>query len=79
LIFGGTALDAIADKALERKTGARGLRSILENVLLDIMYEIPSRGNVSKVVVDAAVIQGESEPLVVYENNETPKAASSED
>jgi ATP-dependent Clp protease ATP-binding subunit ClpX len=73
------ALDAIADKALERKTGARGLRSILENVLLDIMYEIPSRGNVSKVVVDAAVIQGESEPLVVYENNETPKAASSED
>ena len=73
------ALDAIADKALERKTGARGLRSILENVLLDIMYEIPSRGNVSKVVVDGAVIQGESEPLVVYENNEAPKAASSED
>ena len=73
------ALDAIAEKALERKTGARGLRSILENVLLDIMYEIPSRKNVSKVVVDGAVIRGESEPLVVYENAEKPKAVASED
>jgi ATP-dependent Clp protease ATP-binding subunit ClpX len=73
------ALDAISDKALERKTGARGLRSILENVLLDIMYDIPSQTNVSKVVVDAAVIRGESEPLVVYENNDSAKAASSED
>ncbi|MFA5633021.1 MAG: ATP-dependent Clp protease ATP-binding subunit ClpX, partial [Porticoccaceae bacterium] len=73
------ALDAIAEKALERKTGARGLRSILENVLLDIMYEIPSRTNVSKVVVDGAVIRGESEPLVVYENTDKPKAAASED
>ena len=73
------ALDAIADKALERKTGARGLRSILENVLLDIMYEIPSQTSVAKVVVDAAVIRGESEPLVVYQNNEPAKTASSED
>ncbi|MGD9661617.1 MAG: ATP-dependent Clp protease ATP-binding subunit ClpX [Porticoccaceae bacterium] len=71
------ALDAIAAKALERKTGARGLRSILENVLLDIMYEIPSQTNVAKVVVDAAVIRGESEPLVVYESND--KAAASSD
>lgn len=73
------ALDAIAEKALARKTGARGLRSILENVLLDIMYEIPSRSNVAKVVVDAAVIRGESEPLVVYENTEKPKAVARED
>ena len=73
------ALEAIADKALERKTGARGLRSILENVLLDIMYEIPSQTNVAKVVVDAAVIRGESEPLIVYQNSDQPRAASSED
>jgi len=72
------ALDAIADKALERKTGARGLRSILENVLLDIMYEIPSQTDVAKVVVDSAVIRGESDPLVVYQNNEQPKVASEE-
>lgn len=72
------ALDAIAEKALARKTGARGLRSILESVLLDIMYEIPSRTNVAKVVIDSAVIRGESEPLVVYERNEIPKVAAEE-
>ena len=64
------ALDAIADKAIERKTGARGLRSILETVLLDTMYRIPSETSVVKVVVDAAVINGENEPLLVYEKNE---------
>ena len=63
-------LDAIADKAIERKTGARGLRSILETVLLDTMYRIPSETSVVKVVVDAAVINGENEPLLVYEQNE---------
>ncbi|KJS04211.1 MAG: Clp protease ATP-binding protein [Gammaproteobacteria bacterium BRH_c0] len=73
------ALEAIADKALTRKTGARGLRSIIENVLLDTMYEIPSRSNVVKVVVDSTVIRGESEPLVVYERSEKVKAAASED
>jgi ATP-dependent Clp protease ATP-binding subunit ClpX len=70
------ALDAIAEKALTRKTGARGLRSILEGVLLDIMYDIPSQTDVSKVVIDAAVIRGESEPLIVYEHTEQQKAAS---
>ncbi len=74
------ALDAIAEKALERKTGARGLRSIIENVLLDSMYELPSKKDVHKVVVDEAVIRGESEPLLVYENSkpDQPKAASEE-
>ena len=72
------ALEAIADKALARKTGARGLRSILENVLLDIMFDIPSRDNVTKVVIDSSVIRGESEPLVVYQRAE-PKAAASDD
>ncbi|MGS2722286.1 ATP-dependent Clp protease ATP-binding subunit ClpX [Porticoccus sp. GXU_MW_L64] len=73
------ALEAIAEKALERKTGARGLRSIMENTLLETMYEIPSKEDVCKVVIDAAVISGESEPLLVYESVEQPKAAGSEE
>ena len=64
------ALDAVADKAIERKTGARGLRSILETVLLDTMYMIPSDPSVVKVVVDAAVINGENEPLLVHEQTD---------
>ena len=68
--FRDDALRAIARKAQERKTGARGLRSIMEAVLLDTMYKIPSLERVSKVIIDAAVIQGESEPLLMYENIE---------
>ena len=68
--FREDGLEAIARKAMERKTGARGLRSILEGVLLDSMYSIPSREDVVKVVVDESVINGESEPLLVYQNNE---------
>ncbi len=71
------ALDAIADKAIERKTGARGLRSILETILLDTMYRIPSEPGVVKVVVDASVINGENEPLLVYEQQDK-KLASDE-
>jgi ATP-dependent Clp protease ATP-binding subunit ClpX len=73
--FRDDALQAVAQKAKERKTGARGLRSIMESVLLESMYKIPSMGNVSKVIIDAAVINGESEPLLVYEN-EQPAATS---
>jgi ATP-dependent Clp protease ATP-binding subunit ClpX len=68
--FRSDALEAVANKAMERKTGARGLRSIMESVLLDTMYKIPSEENVSKVVVDESVIKGESEPLLVYETAE---------
>jgi len=68
LDFREDGLTAIARKALVRKTGARGLRSILESVLLDTMYDIPSEENVRKVVIDESVIDGESEPLKVYEN-----------
>ena len=76
--FRPEALEAIADKGLERKTGARGLRSILESVLLDTMYQIPSQPNVVKVVIDGSVISGESEPILVYENSSQPKAISDE-
>ncbi|MCW8830345.1 MAG: ATP-dependent Clp protease ATP-binding subunit ClpX [Gammaproteobacteria bacterium] len=60
------ALHAIARKAMERKTGARGLRTILENILLDTMYELPSQDDVSKVVIDASVIAGDNQPILVY-------------
>ncbi len=75
--FREDGLRAIAEKAMERKTGARGLRSILESVLLDSMYNIPSRDDIAKVVIDESVIIGESEPLLVYQNSERPLAAAS--
>ena len=74
--FRDDALNAIAKKAQERKTGARGLRSIMEAVLLDSMYKIPSLEDVSKVIIDAAVIEGESDPLLMYENVEQPSKSA---
>ena len=76
LEFRTDALKAVATRALERKTGARGLRSILEGVLLDTMYEIPSQKDVSKVVIDESVIEGTSQPLLIYENSEPPAKAA---
>jgi len=70
------ALLAIARKAMERKTGARGLRTILEHVLLDIMYELPSSENITKVVIDESVINGNAKPYLIYENNEKQRASS---
>jgi len=75
LEFRESALSAVAQKAMERKTGARGLRSIMEGVLLDSMYKIPSEEHVSKVVVDDSVINGDSEPLLIYETVEDAKVA----
>jgi ATP-dependent Clp protease ATP-binding subunit ClpX len=77
--FREDGLRAIAEKAMERKTGARGLRSILEGVLLESMYNIPSTDDVSKVVVDESVIRGDSEPLLVYQSSEPALTASKED
>ena len=76
LEFRAEALRAVAKKSMDRKTGARGLRSIMENVLLDTMYDLPSMDDVSKVVIDEGVINGESEPLMIYEGSEMSKAAS---
>ena len=64
------ALHAIAKKAMERKTGARGLRTILENILLNTMYELPSLDGVSKVVIDESVVEGSNQPYLVYEGGE---------
>ena len=74
--FRDDALCSVARRAMERKTGARGLRSILENVLLDTMYDLPSMESVSKVVIDEGVIAGASKPLVIYEGTEISRAAS---
>jgi ATP-dependent Clp protease ATP-binding subunit ClpX len=70
------ALHAIALKAMARKTGARGLRTILEGVLLNSMYDLPSLENVSRVVVDETVIEGEAEPFILYENTQQVVGAS---
>ncbi len=79
LEFREDALRAAARKAMDRKTGARGLRTILEQMLLDTMYELPSMENVSKVVVDEGVVDGGSEPYFVYENTGKPSLAASDD
>ena len=75
LEFREAALQIIAERCVEKKTGARGLRSILEKVLLDIMYELPSLNNVSKVIIDEATVKGESQPIIMYENHEQSFAA----
>jgi len=76
LEFRPDALTAIARKAIKRKTGARGLRTILEQVLLDTMFNLPSLEHVSKVVVDEAVIGGQAEPYLIYRGNMQTRAAS---
>ena len=73
LDFRDDALKAVARKAMDRKTGARGLRSILEDVLLEVMYKIPSEAEVVKVIVDENVIAGSSEPMLIYENQDKQK------
>ena len=77
LEFRSDALNAVAQRALLRKTGARGLRSILEGILLDTMYDIPSETDVTKVVIDESVITGASKPLLIYatQESEEKKAA----
>jgi ATP-dependent Clp protease ATP-binding subunit ClpX len=79
LEFRPDALTAIARKALKRKTGARGLRTIVESVLLDTMYDLPSQENVSKVVVDESVIEHRSDPYLIFQTPPPPaKVASAE-
>ena len=76
LEFREDALLAVAKKAMERKSGARGLRSIMEAALLDLMYDLPSLEGVTKVVIDEGAINGESEPLLLYEDQEKSAAAT---
>jgi ATP-dependent Clp protease ATP-binding subunit ClpX len=69
------ALKSIAKRAMERKTGARGLRTILEHTLLDTMYELPSTDHISKVVIDEKVVKGETRPYLIYKNDEKQLAS----
>ncbi|MDH5446295.1 MAG: ATP-dependent Clp protease ATP-binding subunit ClpX [Gammaproteobacteria bacterium] len=78
LEFREDALRSVAQKAMERKTGARGLRSILEYVLLDTMYDLPSQENLEKVVIDDSVIDGEGKPLMIFEGTDKRVASSDE-
>jgi ATP-dependent Clp protease ATP-binding subunit ClpX len=75
LEFQPDAVRAVAKRAMERKTGARGLRTILENILLETMYDLPSQKNVQKVVVDESVIRGEGKPVMVHITEEQRLAA----
>ncbi len=77
LRFPAETIDAVADKALERDTGARGLRSILEEVMLNVMFEIPSRKDVRECVITPGVILKAEEPLLVYENESQPAVRAS--
>ncbi|MBI3592624.1 MAG: ATP-dependent Clp protease ATP-binding subunit ClpX, partial [Nitrospirae bacterium] len=68
LKFTDGALAAVARKAIERKTGARGLRAILEDVMLDVMYEIPSRRNVAECIINEDAISKKERSILVYED-----------
>ena len=76
LEFRDDALKAVAKKSMERKTGARGLRSIMENILLDTMYDLPSSEDIVKVVIDEGVINNGTEPLLIYETSDIQKVAT---
>ena len=58
------------EKAIQKKTGARGLRSILENILLKTMYDLPGKDNIAEVIVDASAVKGQSQPIIVHSKNE---------
>ncbi|SFV66848.1 ATP-dependent Clp protease ATP-binding subunit ClpX [hydrothermal vent metagenome] len=75
LIFKPSALKSIAKNSIKRKTGARGLRSILENVLLDLMYELPSMKSVDKVIIDKEVIDNNKQPLISYKSKQVKKSS----
>ncbi len=70
LTFKENALKEIAYKAIKKKTGARGLRSILENILLKTMYDLPSQDNIEEVIVDVSAAKGQSQPIIVHSKNE---------
>ena len=71
LVFKDQAIKEIANKAISKKTGARGLRSILENILLKTMFDLPSQDNVDEVIIDSGAAKGISQPIVVHSKNKT--------
>ena len=75
LVFKNEAIEEIAKKAIPKKTGARGLRSIIEAILLKTMFKLPTMENVSEVIVDQSVVKNNSEPLIIHSKNKKPTAA----
>ena len=75
LEFTTDSLEAIADQAIKRKTGARGLRSIIENLLLETMFKLPSTKNIEKVVVNKEIVEKNLEPLIIYQDKKKDKKA----
>ena len=73
LTFKENALKEIAIKAINKKTGARGLRSILENILLKTMFDLPSQDNVQEVIIDSNTVKGETQPILVHSKNDKTK------
>ena len=73
LNFKDNAVKEIAVKAINKKTGARGLRSILENILLKTMFDLPSQDNVEEVIIDASTVKGQSQPMLVHSKSEKSK------
>ncbi len=73
LRFSDDALKAVSKKAIKRKTGARGLRAILEGILLDLMYELPSMTNVEEVIINAEVVDNNAAPVIVYAEQKQSK------
>jgi ATP-dependent Clp protease ATP-binding subunit ClpX len=61
---------------MKRKTGARGLRTLIESILLDTMYDLPSHDNISKVMIDKNVVNSDAKPLLIYKSNNTKKESS---
>ena len=70
LTFKDNALKELALKAIKKKSGARGLRSILENILLKTMYDLPSQDNIEEVIVDASAVKGQTQPIIVHSKND---------
>ena len=73
LEFTNDSLEAIADQAIKRKTGARGLRSIIENLLLETMFTLPSTKNIEKVVINKDVVENNTAPLIIYQDKKKDK------
>ena len=76
LTFKEGALKEIAIKAINKKTGARGLRSILENILLKTMYDLPSQENIEEVIIDSGTVKGDSQPILVHSKNANKSKSS---
>jgi len=71
LTFKDQSVKEIAHKAIDKKTGARGLRSILENILLKTMFDLPSQENIDEIIIDSGVVKGHSQPIIVHTKNKS--------